>query len=131
MIEYMIILVIMLLLFNSISLDLVNTATEDASFLQMAEMINASKMVISDATKIVALQGSGAKRTVQLRAPPDCDYVLNIGSISTQCSQNSRFYQNFTGQTITPPNVPAGVSFNINGGIIRSGNLGTVTVSKT
>lgn len=130
MIEYMVILVIMLLLFNSISLDLINTSTEDAAFLQIAEMVNASKIVVSDAAKMISLQGTGAKRIVQLRAPPDCNYVWNLNVISVQCDPLSRFYGNFTGQSITP-NALTGVTYYINGEIIRSGNLGSVIVSKT
>ena len=129
MIEYMVILVIMLLLFNSISLDLINTSTADASFLQMAETINASKMVVSDTAKIISLQGTGAKKIVQLRAPPDCDYVLNLNAITTNCDPESKFYSNFTGQPITP--ALTGLTYSVNGGTIKSGDLGSVTVSKT
>jgi hypothetical protein len=130
MIEYMVILVIMLLLFNSISLDLVNTSTEDASFLQIAETINVSKMVVSDSAKIISLQGSGAKKIIKLRAPPDCDYVLSLNVIAVECDPISRFYDNFTGQSITQSAI-TGITYSINGGIIRSGDLGSVTVSKT
>lgn len=131
MIEYMVILVIMLLLFNSISLDLINASTEDAAFLQIAEMINVSKMVVSDTTRMISLQGSGAKKIVQLRAPPDCDYVLDLNVIAVECDPISRFYDNFTGQPITPPTTLTEITYSINGGIIRSGNLGSVIVSKT
>ncbi len=128
MIEYMVILVIMLLLFNSISLDLINTSTEDAVFLQIAETINASKMVVSDSSKIISLQGSGAKKIVQLRAPPDCDYIMGINIITVECNPNSRFYDNFTGQLITPG--LSGITYSINGGRIISGDLGSIIVSK-
>ncbi len=128
MIEYMVILVIMLLLFNSISLDLINTSTEDAVFLQIAETINASKMVVSDSSKMVSLQGSGAKKIVQLRAPPDCDYIMGVNVITVECNPNSRFYDNFTGQSITPG--LSGITYAINGGRIMSGDLGSIIVSK-
>jgi len=131
MIEYMVILVIMLLLFNSISLDLINTSTEDAAFLQIAEMINVSKIVIADATEMISLQGTGARKTVQIRAPPDCDYIWVLNVIRVQCDPESKFYDNFTGQPIIPPNAPTGITYLINGGIIRSGNLGSVNISKT
>jgi hypothetical protein len=128
MIEYMVILVIMLLLFNSISLDLVNASTEDAAFLQIAETINVSKMVMSDTAKMISLQGTGAKRIIQLRAPPDCDYIMGINIITVECDPNSRFYDNFTGQFITPS--IAGITYSIDGGSIRSGDLGSIDVSK-
>jgi len=130
MIEYMVILVIMLLLFNSISLDLINTSTEDATFLQIAEMINSSKIVVLDAAKMISLQGAGAKKIVLLRAPPDCDYVSGVNTIIVQCDPISRFYENFSGQVLTPSNFPK-VSFSIDVGTITSGNIGKVNVSKT
>ena len=130
MIEYMMVLVIMLLLFNSISLDLVNTAMNDTNGLQIAEMANSSKMVLSDAVTIVSLQGSGAKKTVSLRAPPDCDYVLSATSATLNCIAESAFYDDFNGRIVY--SVPAGLQVTFSpAGTISSGNLGTITISKT
>ena len=129
MIEYMMVLVIMLLLFNSISLDLVNTAMNDTNGLQIAEMANSSKMVLSDAVTIVSLQGSGAKKTVSLRAPPDCDYVISATAMALQCNSEYPTYSEFNGQTVY--SIPAGSQVAFSTGTISSGNLGTITVSKT
>jgi hypothetical protein len=89
-------------------------------------------MVLADAIKIVSLQGSGAKKTVSLRAPPDCDYVLYSGSTSIylKCIIGSPSYALFDEVFITPDIMPAGVSFSIPGGVIVSGELGTVAVKK-
>jgi len=130
-IEYIVILVIMLLLFNGITLDLISTSLKDTTTIQTAEMVNASRMVMSDAVDIIGLQGSGAKKTIGLRAPPDCDYVLLSNVISLSCKFNSPSYTaGFNGASITPSDVPAGIQFLLPGGNIRSGERGTVTVSK-
>jgi len=129
-IEYMIILVIMLLLFNSVSMDLINTAQEDSGKLQTAEMVSSAKMILSDAYKTISMQGSGAKRTVSLRAPPDCDYVQQSDTvISLACVPGSISDQEYDGAIITPG--VTGVKFIISGGTtIGSGKLGTVAISK-
>jgi hypothetical protein len=128
-IEYMIILVIMLLLFNSVSMDLINTAQEDSGKLQTAEMVSSAKMILSDAYKIISLQGSGAKKTVAIRAPPDCDYVQQSDTvIGMECAPGSASYEEYNGAVITP--VVTGVKFIISDGTIGSGTLGTIAISK-
>ncbi len=132
MIEYLIVLVIMLILFNSISMDLINTAQEDSGILQTAEMVSSAKMILSDAYKIISLQGSGAKKTVTLRAPPDCDYIQqSLSAISMDCVPGSTSANaGYDGAIITPGSVATGISFTITDGTIGSGKLGTVTISK-
>jgi hypothetical protein len=132
-IEFMIILVIMLLLFNAVTLDLVNISTNDTNFMQTAEMVNSSRIMLSDAVSIVSLQGSGAKKTVSIRAPPDCDYMLTSATaISLRCNLGSPSETaGLNGVAVSPISIPQGVIFSINSGIITSGEVGLVTVSKT
>ena len=130
MIEYLIILVLMLILFNSISMDLISTSQEDAGRLQTAEMVNSSKMILLDAYKTISLQGSGAKKTVTLRAPPDCAYVQSQNTISLDCIYGTPS-ADYDGTVITPTGTVPGVTFTISGGTIESGKLGTVTISKS
>lgn len=125
----MIVLVIMMLLFNGITLDLVNTAVTDANILQLSEMVNSSRMVLTDAVNVVNLQGSGAKKTVLLRAPPDCSYSLAENVIYLVCELNSISSNlGFHGAVITPPG--ASVTFSMDGGMIESGEIGAVSVTK-
>ncbi len=133
-IEYLIILVIMLLLFNSITMDLINTSENDTMALQTAEMVGSAKMILSDAFNIMSLQGVGAKKIVNLRAPPDCSYiqaVANSNIINLQCDPGTPSYiAGYDGMLVTPTNPPAGVSCVIVNGVINSGTLGSVTISK-
>lgn len=125
----MIVLVIMMLLFNGITLDLVNTAVADANQLQLSEMVNSSRIALADAAKIVGLQGTGAKKTILLRAPPDCSYSLAENVIYLVCDLNSVSSNlGFHGAVITP--IGASVTFSINGGTIESGEIGAVSVTK-
>jgi hypothetical protein len=131
-IEYMMILVIMLLLFNGITLDLVNTSIKDTNLLQTTEMISSSKMMLTDAITMVSLQGAGAKRTVALRAPPDCDFLLASNLISLRCAPATPSYDaGFDMMDITSPHLPSSISIQINGNQILSGDLGLVTISKS
>ena len=128
-IEYMIVLVIMMLLFNGITLDLVNTAVIDANQLQLSEMVNSSRIALADAAKIVGLQGTGAKKTVLLRAPPDCAYALADNAIYLVCESGSVSSNlGFHGAIVTPPSALA--LFSITGGTIESGEIGAVSVTK-
>jgi hypothetical protein len=131
MIEYLIILVIMLILFNSVSMDLINTSQADSGTLQTKEMVSSAKMILSDAYKTISLQGSGAKRTVALRAPPDCDYIQQPqNAISLDCVAGSASAADYDSVVITPSNVATGIYFTITDVVIGSGKLGTVTISK-
>jgi len=125
----MMILVIMLLLFNSITLDLVNTSISDTNEIQAAEMVNASRIIVSDAVSIISMQGSGAKKTVTIRAPLDCDYLITTIAIDMQCDLTSPIYSEFNGQVIYA--LPAGSSLSFTESTIESGKLGTVAVSRS
>ena len=128
-IEYMIVLVIMMLLFNGITLDLVNTAVTDANKLQLSEMVNSSRIALLDATRIVSLQGSGAKKTVLLRAPPDCAYSVSATTVFLICEANSASFDlGFHGAVVTPEG--ASVIYSTDGGTIESGKIGEVSVTK-
>ena len=128
-IEYMMILVIMLLLFNSITLDLVNTSISDTNEIQTAEMVNISRIIVSDAVGIISMQGSGAKKNVTLRAPSDCDYMITATTIGVQCESTSPTYSKFNDQVIYA--LPAGSSLSFTGSTIASGKFGTVAVSRS
>ena len=129
-IEYMIVLVIMMLLFNGITLDLVNMAVADANSLQLSEMVNSSRMALADAAKIVGLQGSGAKKTVLLRAPPDCALSSADNVVYLMCEPGSVSYD--LGFNLAALNSPsASVKFLIDGGTIESGEIGAVSVTKS
>ena len=125
----MMVLVIMLLLFNSVTLDLVNTSISDTNEIQAAEMVNASRIIVSDAVSIISMQGSGAKKTITIRAPPDCDYTVAATMIGVQCAPNSPIYSDFNGQVIYA--LPTGSSLSFTGTTIASGKLGTVAVSRS
>jgi len=130
-IEYIVILVIMLLLFNMITLDLVNSSMLDVTFIQTSEMVNSTRILLSDAAKIINLQGTGAKKTVSVRAPPDCDYVISSNVIYLTCTSGSPSEKaGFNGLIVSPSDVPTKIIFSIPGERIISGELGTITVQK-
>lgn len=131
-IEYLVILVIMLLLFNGVTLDLLSTSVTYTERIQTSEMMNATKLTITDAMNLVSLQGSGAKKTVSARAPPDCDYVIDVigqGIISLACEYGTPSYNGGFNGLVVASALPK-TSLSLSNNLIKSGELGTITVSK-
>lgn len=101
-VEYLIILVTMLLLFSSISSDLMEFSLRSTVELQTGEMIRAANLVLENSVNAIKLQGPGAKKTIYLRAPSDCDYVVGSGQITLDCVPGSASYELYNGEIIGP-----------------------------
>ncbi len=102
-IEYLIIFVILLILFTNVSIDLMNSSMESTLSLQKEEMLNTAKILINDAVESMRYQGSGARRTIQLRAPPNCYYTITANQITATCGTDSKL--------LGPATLPSGVSY--------------------
>lgn len=101
-VEYLIILVAMLLIFSSVSSDLMEFSLRTTIELQTGEMIRASSLVLENSVNAVNLQGPGAKKTVYLRAPSDCDYVVSSSQIELDCEPGSASYELYDGKEVGP-----------------------------
>ena len=100
--EYLMILVILLLIFNGISLDLIASSTSDASLFQSTGIVKAAVITINETVESFFWQAPGASRVVALRAPPDCDIVFNGASITLSCVPGSAGFDVLNGKAITP-----------------------------
>ena len=130
-IEFLIILVIMLLLFSGISLDLINSSLADAIDIQAGEVIESADFVVTKTVDSIALQGSGAKKTITLRAPTECDFALSPSKIIATCDVGSGSYEKYHGAVIGPNSLPSGVVYSVTTEIIESGKSGTVEIVHT
>ena len=101
-VEYLIILVAMLLLFSSISSDLMEFSLRNTIELQTGEMIRAADLVLESSVDAMNLQGPGAKKTVYLRAPSDCDYMISSYKIVTECVVGSASYELYNNVEVGP-----------------------------
>jgi uncharacterized protein (UPF0333 family) len=122
-IEFLIILVVMLLIFTNVSMDIIDTSLQDAEAFQLEELISAANITVNGAARQLLLQGIGAKRTVNLRAPPQCGYAITGSSVKTASCDDS----SYDGIQIGPSS-----SYVLYGpaSTIESGELGTLKIQR-
>ncbi len=132
-VEYLIILVTMILLFSSISMDLIQYSLAESTEMQTGEMINAAEYTVMGAVNQVKIQGPGAKKTVLVRASPDCSYDVSSTQIVASCISGTPSYSEYDGMTVVQFSPAIDVAMNCAscaGNTIESGNLEEVEVVK-
>jgi hypothetical protein len=126
-IEFLIILVVMLLLFNAVSMDLIQTSLSDSMSTQTAETIRSESALINATVNSLRYQASGAKSTINLRAPSDCGLMVSANDIVLSCDSASSSV-NYTGASLVP--VYTGVSYS-GPAQIAKGKMGAVAITRT
>ncbi len=126
-IEYLLILVILIMLFTSISTDLMDFASTNTLQIQTEQAINIHNTTLHNTVNIVALQAEGAKQTITLNTPPDCEYLVSDSSITLQCIAGTPS-QEYTGTTIG--NIAPGTGVTYSGENIPASKTGKVTVER-
>lgn len=87
--EYVIVIVVIILVFSTVSLDLIGESQSDVKALSRALFERTGKSAIQSAGSLVSLQGAGAKRTIFIRAPPSCVFVVLPDSVVEYCEPAS------------------------------------------
>lgn len=130
-IEFLIILVAMLLLFSAISMDLIEFSLTNTLEIQTAEMVRSTKLILNSSVNSINLQGPGARRTLYIRAPSDCDFIVNPTFIELECEPESASYEDYNGMIIgeTPEKINY-VCKNCEDMKIKSGVLGEIQIVK-
>lgn len=129
--EFLVILAVMLLLFNVVSMDLMNTSVSDALSLQMAETVSSVKSVLNATAEAFAFQGSGAKKTLYLRAPPDCNVVADPAQVTLSCVSTSSFYATYDGMKVSPTGAFSYACPSCSDGkTVKAGRAESVTITK-
>lgn len=98
-IEYLIILVVLLILFTSVSMDLMTFSTENTLEIQTKETMKVHDQLLNQTQSTLALQAQGAKKTLALKAPADCGYNISTDHITLNC-QSGTPSENITGSQI-------------------------------
>jgi hypothetical protein len=132
-VEYLIILVTMLILFSSVSMNLIQYSLTTASEAQTGEMIRAANSSLSGAINAVSVQGTGAKKTVLVRASPDCDFFVRLDSVVATCEPTSASYLKYDGAVFaTVGGSGATLSCtSCSGGKIQKGEIKSVSAIKS
>ena len=129
-VEYLVILVIMVLLFTSISMDLSEFSLENAMQMQTNSLMRASESVLLSSVKEVSLQGDGAKKSVSVRAPSDCAFKVMEYYISLDCREASFSSEEFDGMRIAEIDTAAYAGVRYLPITIENGEIGIVQVRK-
>ena len=130
-VEYLIILVVMVLLFSSVSLDLTEYSLNQTLNVQTGEMLRSSNITMTNVINTMNIQGPGAKKLVSLRAPADCNFSVGPSEIVTWCRiQSPSEVWNGTIFGDGPPSL-AYNCLTCNGSIIESGNIETIQIVKS
>lgn len=129
--EFLIILVVMFLLFSTISSDLIEFSLTNTLEIQTAEMVRSTNLMLNSSATSLVFQGPGAVRTVYIRAPSDCDFIVNPNDIELECEEGSASYDDYDGMSIgeTPDKIKY-ACLNCEQGRIESGVLGEVRIIK-
>lgn len=125
-IEYLIILVVMLVLFNAISMDLVQSSLSDTMSTQTLESVKSQRYLISSVVESMRYQASGARSIIYLRAPSECALVVSVNNVALSCDSGSASV-NYTGTSLVPSY--NGVSYGP-AQTIAKGKTGTLQITR-
>ena len=98
-IEFLVVLGLMIVIFGSISFSLLNSTVADLKKSQTDELTKSMNLLIQNAVEEMQTQGNGARKTILVRAPLDCDYYISSKAIEVYCDPASAS-ANFTGTLI-------------------------------
>lgn len=126
-IEYLLILVVLIMLFTSVSTDLMDFASRNTFKVQTKELEQIHNTTLHNTVDIVALQATGAKQTLTLQAPSDCSYAITASEITLNCVSGGPA-ENFTGHVIGE--IESGKDVSYTSGEIPAGKTGKLIVTK-
>ena len=130
-IEYLIILSLMILLFSSVSMDLISSSLTSTMQVQTGEIIRQTNSTFQNVINELSLQAAGSKTTIKLRASADCDFIVNLNNLSVNCSPESASFKEYNDTFLAK--APSGIIYNCltcTGGLITNEELQVVQVEK-
>lgn len=132
-VEYLVVLVVMILLFTSVSMDLTDFSLQNAMQSQTNQLIRASEHALASSVDAVKYQGPGATRTVSVRAPSDCSFTVSPKELTAVC-RDSSFSANYSGTKFAVIELATPVTYECvtcTSGEIVSGETQLVKVKKS
>ena len=130
-IEYLIILSIMILLFSSVSMDLINSSLTNTMQVQTGEIIRQTNSTFQNVINELSLQASGSNMTIKLRSSADCDFIVYSNYLVTSCFPESASFKQFNNTKLAE--APSGITYNCltcSGGLITNEEMQIVQISK-
>lgn len=129
-IEFLVILVIMILLFTAVSMQLTDFSLDNSMQMQTKELMKTAENTILSSAVVIGTQGTGATKTVTIRAPSDCDFSVYSDHMQiTSCTEGS-FSKTASLEGTNFATMPTGVSLS-SAGTIAKGETGLVKITKT
>ncbi len=122
-VEYLLILVVMLLLFSSVSMNLVEESLKTSMQVQTKQSIAFVNSSLVSAAGLLLTQAEGASVLVEVKAPADCSIEVNNYYLKYVCSGYSEEYNG------TVVGSGLGVSYSPVG-VINNGERGEIKVQK-
>ncbi len=126
-VEFIIILAAMLLIFSAVSLDLIDFSLKNAYDTQTSEYFRVANLTLTSSANSIFFQGSGAKKTVYLRASTNCAYVVEATDVVLECKPKSSSFDKYNNFKFGVS--PSGVTYSA--GRIESGVLGKIEITKS
>lgn len=130
-IEYLIILSIMILLFSTVSMDLINSSLTSTMQVQTGEIVRQANDTFQNMISELSLQASGSKATIKIRSSADCDFILHSNYLELNCSPSSASFKDYNGTILAQ--APSGITYDCltcTGGLITNEELQTVQITK-
>lgn len=128
-IEYLLILVILITIFTSVSMDLMNFTTDSTLRIQTEELQKTHNYTLKNNIQSISLQAPGAVQTIAVTTPPDCLYNVTSGRITLNCTEGTPS-ENYTGTVIG--NIPSSQNIHYEPQQrIQPGETGEVSIVKT
>ncbi len=84
--EYLLMLAVLLILFTSISMELMDFSSEETLQIQTEQMKEIHGSTLINNAESLSLQAPGAKQSITVTAPPDCGYQVGENIIELDCS---------------------------------------------
>jgi|GEM_PF-5955670 len=125
-IEYLLILTILIILFTSISMDLMDFSSQETLQIQTEQLSEIHGSTLRNNAEVINLQGSGSKQTILITAPPDCGYNLQNTRLVLKCMSGSPS-EEYTGEEIGDI---SDLNVQYQGDDIDSGETGQVEIVK-
>ena len=101
-IEFIAVLAVILLMFAGVTRVLMDNSLHEASELSILELFMSDKMLLDNTVDALLEQGTGARKTVYVRAPAECDlyFAYAGGRLNLycpdypiyHCSSDARYY---------------------------------------
>jgi len=126
--EYLIVLTVLVILFTSISTELMEFSSQETLQVQTEQISEIHGSTLINNAESIELQAPGARKSLTITTPPQCSYQIDPQEITLICAGGTPS-EEYTGRKIGEIGYLDGVQYQI--GSIPEGTTGEITIEKT